>query len=534
MSFFRCVLLVSFISLSAALGLFFLSTVLPDSSAIRYDELRGGYAVLTTDTSIDDRTLRSILEAGLNYFGGEPVSESSLWVLLDEFDSLQKIPLDQYFSRIFYFDPRNDGYAGKLREIFIRDNQRFVYIPVKAGNWNPGLLDRKLNELLEDIPFSVAYFTVGRPLVFFFITYAVASLCLLIICFLKRKQNRTYKEIFSTCLVLIPVFSSLAFFGVSGMVCAALLFALFILLREPLYELLTSKNSKDLNFIYKEIILPYKFYWFLLPLFAAAFSILVIFLQLKLLFLLAVFAVAAAVFLFSLKILSVSHRERRRFAPVLIIKRRYPEFAFSVYMLPFAVTAFFLFFSVPFLPVSEHSNVFATVSEQDYYAHLNHQAFFSTRQMSPHNEISGISSTVFPAFFFDADGLPSMEISPGVSQTININDFPPFPLKHLMDFFHDVNSGLRTNTGLGGIGRIAEMLSLLVLLLFIIPGLFVKKKKEYSSKVSYDGLKRISEKLLEPSLQMRLMGINWNKKPLYNNRNLLRTGNEVSGKQKDA
>jgi hypothetical protein len=116
---------------------------------------------------------------------------------------------------------------------------------------------------------------------------------------------------------------------------------------------------------------------------------------------------------------------------------------------------------------------------------------------------------------------------PGAGQTIDIDDFPPFPLKHLMGFFNDVNSGQRTDPGVRGSGRIAEILSLLVLLLFIIPGLFVRKKKDYSSKVNYDSLKRISEKL-------RLMGINWNKKPLYNSRSPLRTCSEVSGKQKDA
>ena len=80
-----------------------------------------------------------------------------------------------------------------------------------------------------------------------------------------------------------------------------------------------------------------------------------------------------------------------------------------------------------------------------------------------------------------------------------------------MDFFHDVNSGQRTNIDAGR-GGIAEKLSLLVLLLFLLPLVFVKRKKKYSSNINLDGLKRISGK-------PRLAGINWNKKPLYNDRN---------------
>ena len=507
MSFSRCVLLVSIISLSVAGALVFFG------SFFGYEEFRGGYVVLTTDASVEDRTLRSLLESGNNNFWGEPVSESSQWVLLDEFDSIQKIPLDKFSARIFPFDPRNDGFAAKLRNIFIRDDKRFVYIPLKAGNVNTGLLNRQFEELLADIPFSVDFFGIGHPLRLFFIAYAAASLGLLVICFLKRKKNRKTSSI----AALIPVFSSLAFFGAAGIACAALLFALFILLKEPLGEIFaypdTKLNPKNNRQVYKEIFFTYRFYWLFLPLFAAAISVIVIFSQLKFLFLLAVFAAGTAVFLLSMKIFSLSKIKQGRFTPVLIMRRRFPEFVFSVYILPFAASILFVLFAAPYMAVSYNSNeqFDIIIDEQDYLAHLAFQTSFSTRRMGPSGGTSGAFTSAFPAFFFEADGLPSMEVNPGVNPSINVNDFPPFPLKNLMAFFYEVNSGQRTYTD-GGAALLSDILPLMILLLFVLPCLFIRRKSDRSSKVSIDDIKR---------MKVRWKGINWNKKSLYNNRNLL-------------
>jgi hypothetical protein len=506
MSFIRSFLLVSLVSLLAASGLLVLG------SAMGYDEFRGGYAVMSADASVDDRTLLSLLESGGNNFGGSPVCESSQWVMLDEFDSIKAIPLDSYFSRVASFDPRNDGYAGKLRDVFIRDGRRFVYIPLKAGNWNSALLDKQFKDMLGDIFVSIEYYGAGRPLKLFFIAYAAASVFLLVICFLKRKSNPGSANI----IVLVPIFSSLAFFGASGIAAAALLFALFILLKEPLNDLaaltgsLLKKSANKFKLIQKEVILPYRFYWLFMPVFALAFAGIVFFSQLKLLFLLAVFAAASAVFFFSLKILSLSGGMHRRFTPVLIMRRCFPEFAFSFYMLPFAAAAFITLFLMPFFSGSYVSNgeFDALITEQDYYDHLAYQASFSTRQI-------GASSSAYPAFFFDADGLPSMNMNPGVKQTVNVGDFPPFPLKHLVDFFHSVDSGGKTAAGPGGGARLTEILTLLVLLLFIFPGFFIRKKYDYPPKINFPGLKRFSAKL-------RLKGINWNKTLVYNDRNALR------------
>jgi len=505
MSFFRSVLLASLISLLAAIGLLFIG------SAMGYEEFRGGYALLITDDTIEDEAILSRLESGDLFFGGSPVSESSQWVLLDEFDSIKRIPLNQFSSRIFPFDPRNDGYAGKLRDVFVRDGKRFIYLPLFAGNWKANFLDKKFNELMGDIPVSVEYYGIGRPLSLFFIVYAAASVILLIMCYVKRKVHRSIVNI----IPMIPVLSSLGFFGAAGIGSAALLFALFIMLKEPLNELVNPppsiKKGKNFKTIYKEIIAPYKFYWLFVPVFLAALSILVIFSQLKVLFLIAVTIASFAVFFFSLKIVIFSGVEHKRFNPLMILRRRFPEFVFPMYILPFVIGAFLTMFFTPFMSGTYDSgNKFdVIVTEQDYYDHLTYQTSFSTRRLG-----GGEESSSYPAFSFDTDGLILMNKTSAV-QSVKMSDFPNFPLKQLMDFFNNVNNGDIINSG-KRTGRIQENLSLLVLLLFIFPGLFFRGKDDGSNDGAFDNLKKNLGKL-------RSIGINWNNKLLYNDVSLLRS-----------
>ncbi|MCL2802067.1 MAG: hypothetical protein FWD28_09950 [Treponema sp.] len=505
MSFFRSVLIASLISLLAALGLLFLGF------SMGYEEFRGGYAVVTVDESVDDRYLHSALETGL-FIGGEPMSESSQWVLLDEFDSVKKIPLDQYFNRVFPFDPRYDGYAEKLKNLFVRDGKRFAYIPLIAGNWNSGMLDRRFNDILVNIPFSVNYYGIGRPFALFFIVYITASIILLIQCYINRKVHRSIVNI----VPMVPVLSSLGFFGASGIGAAGLLFGLFILLKEPLSDLVNPAAPSAKGFkkrllqLHKEIIFPYRNFWLFLPVFIAGFAVLIIFSQLKIWFLLSLFIVSFAVFFFSLRIVTFSGIEHKRFNPVTILKRKFPEFVFPLYILPFVIGAFLAMFFTPYMSGTYDSSVRfdAIIEESDYYNHVEFQASFSTRHIAT-------GSNSFPSFFFDTDGLPSMDTRTS-RQSARTADFPSFPLKHLMEFFNNVNSGKRTESGAGkgGVsGGIAGNLSLLVLLLFIFPG-FIVNKKENGLKLNFDGLKRFSVKL-------RTMGINWNKKLLYNEKNQL-------------
>ena len=478
MSFFRSVLLASLISLLAAVLLLFLGF------SMGYEEFRGGYAVITVDASIEDKSLRSILDTSSYYYIGEPICESSQWVLVDGFDSFQRIPLDEYSSRIFSFDPRNDGYADKLRTVFVRDGKRFVYLPLMAGNWNSSKLDKNFNDMLKDIPFTVDYYGIGRPLALFFIVYCAASVILLILCYINRRVHRSIVNI----IPMIPVLSSLGFFGASGIGCAALLFGLFILLKEPLNELVNPAVPAVKGFeqrliqLYKEIILPYRYYWLFLPVFFIAFAILIIFSPLALSFLLIISAASFAVFFFSLKIVSLSGIEHKRFNPVTIIRRRFPVFVFPIYILPFVIGAFLTIFFSPYMSgnINTNKKFDHILSEQDYYSHVTYQASFSRRQM-------GSNSSDFPSFYFGSDGLPLMGVA-STRQNINLNDFPPFPLKGLIDFFSYVNSGEKTDTGEytgNPTSGIAENMSLLVLIVFLLPGLIMKNYEYIMTKTNF-------------------------------------------------
>jgi hypothetical protein len=269
MSFIRSLLLLCFVSLLAGLGMLALGFVMGNSKNV------GGYAVLEFDASADDRALRELLETGTGYFaGGVPVSESSQWVMLDDFGSLQAVPLDKYGTRLLPFDPRNDGYAGKLKDLFVRDGKRFIYIPLNAGNWNAALLDKQFGALLSDIPFSAEYFGVGKPLPFLFLVYAAASLSFLVICYAKR---HSHGGTLAVC-ALLPALSSLVFFGAWGFTAAALFIGMFVCLQEPLNELIAAFNSKS---IYKNVIKPYVIHWLFVILFVAAIGITLVFSGLK-------------------------------------------------------------------------------------------------------------------------------------------------------------------------------------------------------------------------------------------------------------
>jgi len=479
MSFFRSVLIASLISLFAAVCLLFIGF------SMGYEEFRGGYAVITVDENIEDRQVRSMLEIS-GYNVGEPISESSQWVMLDRFDSLQRISLDEFFSSVFPFDPRNDGYAEKLKNVFVRDGKRYFFLPLMAGNWNPGKLDKSFHTLLGEIPFSVDYYGIGRPLTLFFVVYSIASVILLVLCYLNRKIHRSIVNI----IPMIPVLSSLGFFGATGIGCAALLFGLFILLKEPLHDLVNPAEKSEKGFkkrmkqLYKEIIVPYRYYWLFLPVFFIAFGILIVFSPLTFLFLLILFIVSFAVFFFSLKIVIFSGVEHKRFNPVTIIKRRFPQFVFPVYILPFAIGAFLTIFFTPYMSgsIASDKRFDHLVNEQDYLLHITHQAAFSRNQLN-----STYINNDFPSFYFDSEGLPVINTS-SLKQNINFNEYPLFPLKHLMDFFSSVNSG--TDTGSSGNtdkstairGDLAGNLSLLVLVVFLLPGLILRNSEDIIKK----------------------------------------------------
>ncbi|MDR1024889.1 MAG: hypothetical protein LBL56_04120 [Treponema sp.] len=117
-------------SVILALGLFF---GFPRSVSREFFPGRG-YAALGLEDRVGDRETALGLEQAL----GRPVlSESSQWVLLNSFGSLERIPLDEYDERLESFDPRRDPYAAMLRNFFVRDGKRWFFIPLDRGIFGP-------------------------------------------------------------------------------------------------------------------------------------------------------------------------------------------------------------------------------------------------------------------------------------------------------------------------------------------------------------------------------------------------------------
>jgi len=493
-------------------------------------EIPRGYAVLKTSVSENEEEILLLLESGRELFKGDPVSASSQKIYLDVFDSIEAIPLNNYFSRIFPFDPRFDPYAQRVHDVFVKDETRFIYLPLKTGNRNSAYLDRQFNELLADIPYSVEYFGAGvsaqRPLIFYFIAYAASCFCFLIIFLIEKKIRREAARGIENIFPLLPALSSLAFFGVQGIICAALITAFFIMIKDPFIEFISSSGNKP---FYKNFILPFRYHWILLPVFAAGFFTALYFSKIPLSFFFIVFAAALALFFISVKIMSAPLLKHKRFSPVLIIKRSFPEFTFPVFLLPFAAAALILIFSAPYLPskqtfdssIETEKQFENIISEDEYYAHINRQAFFSVTQMGTN------ADPFFPSFFFASDNLPSMAASN--SFAVNPNDYPAFPLKDLMNFFSDVNSGHITDNPsynfngftlslFTGYFNPVDFILLFVLLLFILPFLFAGKRNNNPLDTGFDGKKMSRSAITNTAPRERFKGINWKKNSLYNDK----------------
>jgi hypothetical protein len=441
------------------------------------------------------------LDKGREYFGGAVISESSQWVLLDEFDSLAKIPLDEYSQRVSSFDPRNDGYAEKLRNMFVHGGRRFVYIPLKAGNSVPSLFEKQLKKLLGNISFTVTYYGRGRPIAIFLILFSAAALCLIIICCVQKK----YQLLAAGVIPLLPLVS-LASFGAPGIAAAALLVGMSAMLREPLNELntllrLPLAGAEKRRLFFKDIFEPYRLYWLTLPVFALAMGVIVFFSALPFLFVITVSIIFCGLFFFSIRTFSLLSGSHRRFIPVLIIKNRFPDFAFSVYMLPFVIAAFSAVLvtqSVSGALISS-GNPGQMVNEQEYYDHLTFQSTFSVRQL-------GKPGGAYPSYRPDNSGLPGLDAH-AVTEPL-YNDFPPFPLKNIVSYSSG-DAGRSTDIQLPG------NVSLLILLVFIVPLFLQRRTVHFTQKNRF----AVSGGF---HLKLRHIGISRKKSLLYNSKNIMR------------
>lgn len=73
----------------------------------------------------DEREIVSALRsAGFS----DIAAETTQWVFINDFGEWERVRLDSFRDRIEPFDPRDDGYAERVRTLFVGADKRFVYV----------------------------------------------------------------------------------------------------------------------------------------------------------------------------------------------------------------------------------------------------------------------------------------------------------------------------------------------------------------------------------------------------------------------
>jgi hypothetical protein len=216
-----------------------------------------GYAALALDEGAGDRETAAALEKALD----RPViSESSQWVLLNNFGGLERIPLEDYGERLELFDPRRDGYAGKLSRFFVRDGKRWFFIPLDGKfpgalpSFDPGeRLKKKVARALNPAPggtppsFLLELKPRDRPLGFLVLHFVLALGIALVFSPGRpgpagRPRRKTPRPFAGPSpggrrlLLLAPLMLPLSLWGAPGFAFLALFLLLSVLLADPLKE----------------------------------------------------------------------------------------------------------------------------------------------------------------------------------------------------------------------------------------------------------------------------------------------------------
>ena len=461
------------------------------------------FAVLSVDESRDDRSVREILgRGGITGL----ISESSQEVAVDDFGTLKMIALDSFRNEIEPFDPRDDGYAAKLRDFFVRDGKRFFFIPLKDVPWNGIKLQKQLGSLLGDIPFTLTVLEQKEPIFMYFLLLAAA-------CVFALHLSRAPRFF----LFEFPVLLAFSRGGSFGFVLAALLCGIWELLREPLGELLAARRNNHGAFGgapdyagtafagLRERLRPFRMN-FLLLLFLALFF--------------AVFSVAGALspiplaaaclcffLLYFLAFRVEAERNRRSghipFTPAPLLPFRTRYFSLFPLLLPFvaaSVLALFLPLVFPDFSHAREKDPVADIlaepqyllSSEDYYRHIAFQKSFS--YVKPDQDLylkdtrtpeaggGALNQEGYLRYYLGSDGLigGGTAYAPGGPLALTEESgegelaqsgVPSFPLEKLMGFLIDYSKpAVAGNIKADTVNR-----------KFAVSGIFLNESKEWIS-----------------------------------------------------
>jgi len=401
-----------------------------------------GYAALVCGDSYSDLEIRGRLDGrGLSGL----VSESDQWVLLDCFGGVEKIPLVEYPQRLLPFDPRNDGYAEKLRSLFVRDGKRFVYIPLGTNSLER--METEIAQALNGISYSLEYNKPPpkRDFLLPLTAFSLTACAFFVIPALRRRLN-------AGLLPCLPALSPLALGLAPGFSLVSLLAGFAALLAQPGRKAAFSSGLQS-GPLMRDLPELFTAKWFLAAALIACYGFFSFFSGLPVL--LAFFVLAAFCCLLPSAIRSGGGAmaggamnggassggkifrkitvkkmpaRSRRFIPVEIISRRSNEnYSFFPVMLPFAVMALALAFAgyarqqPPSLPVMNISPLPFTaqpamapppgaVTEADFQEHFLFQSSFSLRALGKINEGGG--RPVIAAYGLSSSGLLEPQPSP--------------------------------------------------------------------------------------------------------------------------
>ncbi|MDR2096510.1 MAG: hypothetical protein LBP76_13490 [Treponema sp.] len=421
------------------------------------------YLEIRVEESFSDRLVRDLLAsdevvqaAGIEKPEESVISESNQWVFFDDFGNIKRIPLDQYGEGLEPFDPRNDGYADKLRSFFVHDGLRRFFFPFTPdfSGFAFKNLKKALASSLKDIPFSLV-FLGKQETVFWYLLIFAGSLFLTL-------ALSGHPLLYAA---LIPALLPFALMRGRGFAPCACLLTFSALLHEPLGEFFTGmRYNKDLSRpgVAADRLGVFKTYWILALVFLVLYWFLIIWNSIGIAAGGAVFFCFTLIFLNCLKTRSLRGKSRGhvRFTPVFILSRHplKPDI-FLRFLLPSMLGLGFLLWFPPLRDLinpidgeaeTEAGTLLERLYPDDYRAHALYQRFFSYLPLGTDVEIfkgNGVSSS-YLRYYTGSDGLISgayrddTETWGTAALWGNFGGiegqntaFPPFPLAPLMDFF---------------------------------------------------------------------------------------------------
>ncbi|MDR3130568.1 MAG: hypothetical protein LBU18_03400 [Treponema sp.] len=439
MAFQKTVFIAVCVSLGAGFFSFFLFR--PSTGGALYGE----YGVLSLDQLYPDRAAGEALTlAGVeSYF-----SESSQWVYLDDFGELAKVPLDEYAERLEPFDPRNDGYAERLRSFFVRDGTRRFFIPLDPGKGESRKkLAARLDAALGDTPYTLDFLARRQPFPWFLALFALFAAAAAASLFLSAAPLPH--------LAIVPLCAPLAFLGSSGLALTGALFA-FSACMVPLFQELFAQgrggNSMSAGMGRLKVS---GFSSLTLLVFACVYAAIVLTGNIP-------FPAALSVILMACCVTgTVLWAESKRgghtrFRPAPIRKAAADLSAFFRYfrlncsrsILPW-IPAAALALALPFVQSGESIKPDAAlrienipkINALDYETHLAFQLFFSLRPLkdtdSLKNRPESLPYSEYYRYAIGDDGLvikAGLQNAADFAQSGGYGEFPPFPLADLINF----------------------------------------------------------------------------------------------------